>query len=140
MVNVSKEPEIKKPELSHQQYGAEDLKLFKSIIEKRIQDNKEILVILENSLRNKNSGDENGKSFSSIDQNEHQSASSVYGDITKVSTYIRDLELALGRIRNKSFGVCRDTGALISKQRLLLVPHATLSIQAKNARDEKKKN
>jgi len=46
--------------------------------------------------------------------------------------FIRNLEDALIRIRNKTYGVCRVTGKLIQKERLKLVPHATLSIEAKN--------
>jgi RNA polymerase-binding transcription factor DksA len=46
--------------------------------------------------------------------------------------FIRDLKNAMVRIENKTYGVCRVTGKLINKQRLLLVPHATLSIEAKN--------
>ena len=46
--------------------------------------------------------------------------------------FIRDLKNALMRIKNKTYGVCRVTGKLIQKQRLILVPHATLSIEAKN--------
>ncbi|MDI3480211.1 MAG: DnaK suppressor protein, partial [Rikenellaceae bacterium] len=44
---------------------------------------------------------------------------------------IRDLELALVRIENKTYGICRVTGKLIEKDRLRAVPHATLSIEAK---------
>ena len=46
--------------------------------------------------------------------------------------FIRDLNNALIRIENKTYGVCRVTGKLINKKRLFLVPHATLSIEAKN--------
>ena len=46
--------------------------------------------------------------------------------------FIRDLNAALIRIENKTYGVCRETGKLINKKRLELVPHATLSIEAKN--------
>jgi RNA polymerase-binding transcription factor DksA len=46
--------------------------------------------------------------------------------------FIRDLNNALLRIENKTYGVCRITGKLINKERLKLVPHATLSIEAKN--------
>lgn len=48
--------------------------------------------------------------------------------------YIRHLENALIRIENKVYGICRETGKLISKQRLMAVPHATLSIEAKQKR------
>jgi len=49
--------------------------------------------------------------------------------------FIDHLEKALERIANKSYGRCRDTGELISKNRLLVVPHATLSLEAKIKRD-----
>ena len=47
--------------------------------------------------------------------------------------FIQYLEAALVRIENKTYGICRETGILISKERLRAVPHATLSIDAKNA-------
>ena len=47
--------------------------------------------------------------------------------------FIRSLNNALTRIENKTYGICRITGKLIAKERLKLVPHATLSIEAKNA-------
>ena len=47
--------------------------------------------------------------------------------------FIRNLKNALIRIENQTYGVCRVTGNLISKERLMLVPHATLSIEAKNS-------
>ncbi|MCB0581975.1 MAG: TraR/DksA C4-type zinc finger protein [Phaeodactylibacter sp.] len=51
--------------------------------------------------------------------------------------HIQHLENALIRIRNKAYGVCRVTGKLISKERLKAVPHATLSIEAKQNRQRK---
>lgn len=51
--------------------------------------------------------------------------------------FIRDLEAALVRIKNKTYGICRVTGKLISKDRLRAVPHATLSIEAKNKMTKK---
>lgn len=52
--------------------------------------------------------------------------------------FIGNLKNALLRIENKTYGVCRDTGKLISKERLRIVPHTTLSIDAKNAQAEGK--
>lgn len=49
--------------------------------------------------------------------------------------FIQSLEMALVRIENKTYGICRETGKLIPKERLRLVPHATLSVEAKNNRD-----
>lgn len=51
--------------------------------------------------------------------------------------FIQNLQAALVRIENKTYGVCRATGKLIPKERLRAVPHATLSVEAKN--DEKRK-
>jgi len=48
--------------------------------------------------------------------------------------FINHLENALRRIENHTYGICRETGVLISKERLMAVPHATLSIEAKKAR------
>jgi len=48
--------------------------------------------------------------------------------------FINNLEKALVRIQNKTYGICRETGTLISKKRLMAVPHATLSKAAKDAR------
>jgi DnaK suppressor protein len=45
--------------------------------------------------------------------------------------FIQNLEMALIRIENKTYGICRETGKLITKERLRSVPHATLSIDAK---------
>lgn len=49
--------------------------------------------------------------------------------------FIQGLQGALIRIENKTYGICRETGKLISKERLMAVPHATLSIEAKNSRN-----
>lgn len=49
--------------------------------------------------------------------------------------FIQSLEMALVRIENKTYGICRETGKLIPKERLRLVPHATLSVEAKNKRE-----
>lgn len=48
--------------------------------------------------------------------------------------FIQNLEGALARIENKTYGICRDTGKLIPKERLMRVPHATLTVEAKEAR------
>ena len=51
---------------------------------------------------------------------------------TRQAKFIQHLQGALVRIENKTYGVCRETGKLISKERLRAVPHATLSIEAKS--------
>ncbi|MBP3785165.1 MAG: TraR/DksA family transcriptional regulator [Bacteroidaceae bacterium] len=56
----------------------------------------------------------------------------------RLQKFIQGLNAALVRIENKTYGICRVTGKLIPKERLRAVPHATLSIEAKNMRDHKK--
>lgn len=57
---------------------------------------------------------------------------------SRLEKYIKNLEAALIRIENKTYGICRETGQLIPKERLKIVPHATLSYDAKI--NEKKNN
>lgn len=56
----------------------------------------------------------------------------------RAQKFIQGLKAALVRIDNKTYGICRETGKLIPKERLRAVPHATLSIEAKQMRDKKK--
>jgi len=50
----------------------------------------------------------------------------------RLQKLLQHMEYALMRIENKTYGICRETGKLIPKERLLAVPHATLSVEAKN--------
>lgn len=54
--------------------------------------------------------------------------------------FIQNLEAALVRIENKTYGICRETGKLIPKERLRLVPHATLTVEAKEMLAKKGQN
>ena len=56
----------------------------------------------------------------------------------RAQKFIQGLEAALIRIQNKTYGICRETGKLIPKERLRAVPHATLSIEAKQERDKRR--
>jgi RNA polymerase-binding transcription factor DksA len=58
----------------------------------------------------------------------------LMNQIARLNKFIRDLEMALVRIENKTYGICRATGKLIDKNRLRVVPHATLSMEAKMSR------
>ncbi|MEN8787727.1 MAG: TraR/DksA C4-type zinc finger protein, partial [Flavobacteriales bacterium] len=77
--------------------------------------------------------DDTGRSFNMMEDG----ASTFSREMTaqkaaRQDKFIVSLENALMRIKNKTYGVCRVTGKLINKRRLMLVPHATLSIEAKN--------
>jgi len=119
-------------------YNDEDLSEFKELIHKKLEEAKEDLVLLRDSLsHNDDHGtDDTGRSFNMMeDGSETLSREEMSNLANRQEKFITSLENALIRIKNKTFGICRVTGKLIQKERLMLVPHATLSIEAKNAQD-----
>ena len=117
-------------------YSDSELEEFRSIIEKKLVEAKEDLVILKGSLsHNDDHGkDDTGRSFNMMEDGAETLMREENAQLAARSEkFIKNLENALIRINNKTYGVCRKSGKLISKERLKLVPHATLSIAAKNA-------
>ena len=117
-------------------YNDSELEEFKSIIEKKLVEAKEDLVILKGSLSHKDDHgtDDTGRSFNMMEDGAETLMREENAQLAARSEkFIKNLENALIRINNKTYGVCRKSGKLISKERLKLVPHATLSITAKNA-------
>ncbi|PQB08744.1 molecular chaperone DnaK [Polaribacter filamentus] len=117
-------------------YSELDLQEFKEIINKKIARAKEDLDLLERAYKNNsdNGTDDTSPSFKSFDEgSEVMNKESNVQLAIRQEKFIRDLKNALIRIENKTYGVCRVTGKLIQKERLKLVPHATLSIDAKRA-------
>jgi RNA polymerase-binding transcription factor DksA len=117
-------------------YSDADLAEFKALIEKKLEAASADLEDLRASLSHKddNGTDDTSHSFKMMEEGaatlSREEVSNLAGRQEK---FIRSLENALIRISNKTYGVCRETGKLIRKERLLAVPHATLSIEAKNA-------
>jgi len=107
-------------------YSDKDLAKFKSLIEDKIEKAKSHLDLLRSSYMNdgNNGTDDTGSQTMSKEANTQLAI--------RQEKFIRDLKNALLRIENKTYGICRVTGKLINKERLKLVPHATLSIEAKN--------
>tara|TARA_B100000424_G_scaffold265334_1_gene254827 strand:+ start:1258 stop:1638 length:381 start_codon:yes stop_codon:yes gene_type:complete len=117
-------------------YSDSELEEFRAIIEKKLEDAKEDLVILKGSLSHKDDHgtDDTGRSFNMMEDGAETLMREENAQLAARSEkFIKNLENALIRINNKTYGVCRKSGKLISKDRLKLVPHATLSIAAKNA-------
>ncbi|WOC41245.1 TraR/DksA family transcriptional regulator [Polaribacter sp. HL-MS24] len=115
-------------------YSDEDLQEFKAIIEKKIERAKSDLALLQSSYKNgsDNGTDDTSPSFKSFDEGSDVMSKEANVQLAiRQEKFIRDLNNALLRIENKTYGVCRVTGKLIQKERLKLVPHATLSIEAK---------
>ncbi|MBW3467800.1 TraR/DksA family transcriptional regulator [Arthrospiribacter ruber] len=118
-------------------YSPEELKEFEEIILKKLAIAKEELSTLKQTLSKKNdSGTDFTASTSKLledgaDTLERESLSQLAGRQQK---FIINLENALVRIKNGTYGVCVDTGKLISKERLRAVPHTMHSIEAKLAK------
>ena len=116
-------------------YSDTELAKFKKIILKKMESAQRDLKLLKDSYSNASSNgtDDTYSSFKSFEEGSQTlSKESNTMLAARQEKFIRDLNNALIRIENKTYGICRETGKLISKKRLLLVPHATLSIEAKN--------
>lgn len=115
-------------------YSEEDLQEFKEIIDKKIARAEEDLALLRAAYKNdaNNGTDDTSPSFKSFDEGSDVMNKEANVQLAiRQEKFIRDLKNALLRIENGTYGVCRVTGKLIQKERLKLVPHATLSIEAK---------
>ncbi len=117
-----------------QRYSAEELKEFEEIILKKLEETKAELNYLMETLSKKNdSGTDTTASNSKVmedgaDTAEKENLNQLAGRQQK---FANNLEKALMRIKNGTYGVCVETGKLISKERLRLVPHTQHSIEAK---------
>ena len=116
-------------------FSDKDLQEFKALIEEKMEQAQKDLEFLKNSYLNgaDNSIDYTSPTFKAFEEgSEMMSRESNMAQATRLEKFIRDLKNALIRIENKTYGICRVTGKLIDKERLKAVPHATLSIEAKN--------
>lgn len=116
-------------------YSDADLLEFRQIIEAKIARAQEDLALLRSSyMNNGNNGtDDTSPTFKAFEEGSETMSKEANVQLAiRQEKFIRDLSNALMRIENKTYGVCRVTGKLIQKERLKLVPHATLSIEAKN--------
>lgn len=115
-------------------YSGDDLQEFKKIIQRKIARAEEDLVLLKSSYMNgsNNGTDDTSPQFKSFEEGSETMSKEANVQLAiRQEKFIRDLKNALIRIENKTYGICRVTGKLIQKERLKLVPHATLSIEAK---------
>ncbi|NER14446.1 TraR/DksA family transcriptional regulator [Leptobacterium flavescens] len=116
-------------------YSDKDLEEFRVLIEAKIEKAKKDLELLRSSYMNdgNNGTDDTSPTFKAFEEgSETMSKEANTALAIRQEKFIRDLKNALSRIENKTYGICRVTGKLINKERLKLVPHATLSIEAKN--------
>jgi len=116
-------------------YSDNDLAEFKELIQEKIVKAQHDLDLIKSAYMNNlsNGTEDTSPTFKAFDEgSEVMSKESNSQLAIRQEKFIRDLKNALIRIENKTYGICRVTGKLINKERLKLVPHATLSIEAKN--------
>jgi len=115
-------------------YSDKELQEFKIIILRKLEEAKRDLILLTEAFTTKNDNDTNDTSptFKVLEEGSNVLSKEENSQLAaRQQKFIRDLESALLRIENKTYGICRVTGKLIPKERLLIVPHATMSIEAK---------
>jgi len=112
-----------------------DLAEFKELIQKKLEKAKNDLDLIKSAYLNdlNNGTDDTSPTFKAFEEGSETMSKEANSQLAiRQEKFIRDLKNALVRIENKTYGVCKVTGKLINKERLKLVPHATMSIEAKN--------
>lgn len=117
-------------------YSDAELAEFKELILKKIEQAKaDYEVLRETIMQAGNDTHDTSPTFKVLEEGASTLSKEEAGALAlRQQKFIENLELALIRIENKTYGICRQTGKLIPKERLRAVPHATLSIEAKNSR------
>ncbi|MEA3448186.1 MAG: TraR/DksA C4-type zinc finger protein [Bacteroidota bacterium] len=118
-------------------YSEEELQEFKEIILKKLEQARRNFEMYKSALNHDGSNDtqDTSPTFKVLEEGAAVLSKEEAGRLAqRQEKFLRHLNAALVRIENGTYGVCRETGKLISKERLRAVPHATLSIEAKNNR------
>lgn len=116
-------------------FSEADLAEFKEIILKKIEKAQNDLDLIKSAYMNdlNNGTDDTSPTFKAFEEGSETMSKEANSQLAiRQEKFIRDLKNALFRVENKTYGVCKVTGKLISKERLMIVPHATMSIEAKN--------
>jgi RNA polymerase-binding transcription factor DksA len=116
-------------------YSDADLAEFKELILKKIAKAQADLDLIKSAYMNdlNNGTDDTSPTFKAFEEGSETMSKEANSQLAiRQEKFIRDLKNALFRVENKTYGTCKVTGKLINKDRLLIVPHATMSIEAKN--------
>ena len=121
-------------------YSDEELEEFRTLILEKLElakrDYEDMMASLMN--RDNNGVDDTSPTYKAMEEGAlTQSKEELTTLAARQQKFIQGLQAALVRIENKTYGICRETGRLIPKERLRVVPHATLSIEAKNMKYRK---
>lgn len=120
---------------TNNRYSDKDLAEFKVLIQEKIKKAIHDLDLIKSAYMNdlNNGTDDTSPTFKAFEEGSETMSKEANSQLAiRQEKFIRDLKNAIIRIENKTYGICRVTGKLINKERLKLVPHATLSIEAKN--------
>jgi len=116
-------------------YNDAELVEFKELIQQKLDKAREDYEILKSAITQSESNDtqDTSPTFKVLEEGAATLSKEEAGRLaTRQAKFIQHLQGALVRIENKTYGICRETGKLISKERLRAVPHATLCIEAKS--------
>ncbi|MHC5309729.1 TraR/DksA family transcriptional regulator [Myroides sp. LJL116] len=116
-------------------YSDAELADFKELIQAKILKAQADLELIKSAYMNdlNNGTDDTSPTFKAFEEGSETMSKEANSQLAiRQEKFIRDLRNALVRIQNKTYGICKVTGKLIDKERLKLVPHATMSIEAKN--------
>ncbi len=117
-------------------YSDDELNEFREIIMDKLAKAKEEYDLLKVTIMNSDGNDvtDTSPTFKVLEEGASTLSKEEAGRLAqRQMKFIQNLQSALIRIENKTYGICRETGKLIPKERLRAVPHATLSIEAKNS-------
>lgn len=131
---MKEQEKVQETESKKNRYSDEELEEFRAIIHKKLEKARSDLKVLTEALSNTDEHGTNDTSptFKVLEEGYHVLSKEENGKLAaRQQKFINNLENALIRIENKTYGICRATGKLIAKERLRIVPHATLSIEAK---------
>lgn len=120
-------------------YSDEELAEFKQIILEKLEKAKRDYELLRSVITQDGSNDieDTSPTFKVLEEGATTLSKEEAGRLAQRQLkFIQHLQAALIRIENKTYGICRETGKLISKERLRAVPHATLSIEAKQKKKQ----
>ena len=115
-------------------YSDEELDEFRQIILQKLEKAKEDYELLKSAITQSESNDtqDTSPTFKVLEEGAATLSKEEAGKLAqRQQKFIQHLQAALVRVENKTYGICRETGVLIPKERLRAVPHATLSMEAK---------
>ena len=117
-------------------YSDAELEEFRAVINAKLELAKRDYDQMMKSLRNEDGNDvsDTSPTYKGLEDGSYASSKEELMQLAqRQAKFIQGLQAAIIRIENKTYGICRETGKLIAKERLMAVPHATLSIEANMA-------